>query len=237
MKDLNNKIAVITGAGRGIGYELAQGMIEHGIIVYGLDLNFPEAHYKFETIQCDITKPEDIVNLIPSDRVDILINNAGVSYPESFENYDKDLWFKTLEVNLCGPFFLSQKILHLLKKSDSPSIINITSLNAELAFPNNPAYVSSKSALAGLTRSMALDLGKYGIRVNSIAPGYIKTKMTGESYKNLNKRQERSKRTILGRWGTPQDLLGPLLFLSSEISSYITGHALFVDGGWKIKGL
>ena len=84
---------------------------------------------------------------------------------------------------------------------------------------------------------MALDLGKYGIRVNSIAPGYIKTKMTGESYKNLNKRQERSKRTILGRWGTPQDLLGPLLFLSSEISSYITGHSLFVDGGWKIRGL
>ena len=174
---------------------------------------------------------------MPIDRLDILINNAGVTYTQKFEDYDRDSWYKTLEVNLCSPFFLSQKLLPLLKKSESASIINITSLNAELAFPDNPAYVSSKAALAGLTRSMALDLGQLGIRVNSIAPGYIKTKMTGESYKNPVKRQERSNRTVLGRWGTPNDLLGPLLFLASSMSSYVTGHSLFVDGGWKIRGL
>jgi len=237
MKDLINKIAVITGAGRGIGYELAQGMSNHGIQVYGLDISFPESEYNFNTIECDITNVENLKDLLPIDKVDILINNAGVTYTKSFENYDKESWYKTLDVNLSAPFFISQALLHLLKKSKEPSIINITSLNAELAFPNNPAYVSSKSALAGLTRSMALDLGKYNIRVNSIAPGYIKTKMTGDSYKNTKKRQERTNRTILGRWGTPNDILGPLLFLSSNASSYITGQSLLVDGGWKIKGL
>jgi NAD(P)-dependent dehydrogenase (short-subunit alcohol dehydrogenase family) len=125
----------------------------------------------------------------------------------------------------------------MLKKSKSPSVINVTSLNAELAFPNNPAYVASKSALAGLTRSMALDYGKHGIRVNAIAPGYIKTDMTGESWTNLEKRKKRAGRTVLNRWGTPEDLAGPLLFLASEMSSYVSGHSLFVDGGWRIRGL
>ncbi|MDP6574944.1 MAG: SDR family oxidoreductase [Candidatus Peribacteraceae bacterium] len=163
--------------------------------------------------------------------------SLGVTYPQKFQDYGRDLWRKTLDVNLCAPFFLSQKLLPLLKESESASIINITSLNAELAFPDNPAYVSSKAALSGLTRSMALDLGQLGIRVNSVAPGYIKTKMTGESYNNPIKRKERSNRTVLGRWGTPNDLLGPLLFLASNMSSYVTGHSLFVDGGWKIRGL
>ena len=125
----------------------------------------------------------------------------------------------------------------MLKRSTSPSVINVTSLNAELAFPNNPAYVASKSALAGLTRSMALDYGKYGIRVNAIAPGYIKTDMTGESWTNSEKRKKRAERTVLNRWGTPEDLAGPLLFLASDMSSYVSGHSLFVDGGWRIRGL
>jgi len=124
-----------------------------------------------------------------------------------------------------------------LRQSDSASIINVTSLNAKLAFPDNPAYVASKSALAGLTRSMALDYGKFGVRVNALAPGYIKTKMTGESWSNPDKRKQRSERTMVERWGTPEDLVGPMLFLASDMSSYVTGQSLFVDGGWSVRGL
>ena len=123
-----------------------------------------------------------------------------------------------------------------LTQSDSPSVINITSLNAKLAFPNNPAYVASKSALAGLTRSFALDYGKLGIRVNNVAPGYIKTDMTGESWTDESKRKKRQERTMLGRWGSVQDLVGPVVFLASDASSYITGQTIYVDGGWSVKG-
>ena len=106
-----------------------------------------------------------------------------------------------------------------------------------MAFPDNPAYVSSKTALAGLTRSMALDYGKYNIRVNSVAPGYINTDMTSRSWKDIDMREKRSSRTILNRWGKPEEVANAVIFLSSDLSSYITGQALFVDGGWSIKGL
>ena len=115
------------------------------------------------------------------------------------------------------------------------SIVNITSLNSELAFPNNPAYVSMKGGLKQLTKSLALDLGKYNIRVNNIGPGYIKTNMTKNSWKN--KRQEIEDRTILGRWGEPKDLIGTAVFLLSPASDYITGQDIYVDGGYLTKGM
>ena len=116
------------------------------------------------------------------------------------------------------------------------SIINISSLNGKIAFPDNPAYVSSKTGLDGLTRAYALELGKFGVRVNSIAPGYIRTEMTGDSWTNKGKRKKREERTMLKRWGTPDDLVGPVLFLASNHSAYVTGQTLYVDGGWSSKG-
>jgi len=124
-----------------------------------------------------------------------------------------------------------------MKSAGGGSIINITSLNAELAFPGNPAYMASKGALRQLTRSAAYDLAPYGIRANNIAPGYIKTAMTEKSYNNQQLYEARQSRTILGRWGTPGDLAGAAIFLASNASSYITGQDLYVDGGWNIKGL
>ena len=115
------------------------------------------------------------------------------------------------------------------------SIINITSLNSEIAFPNNPAYVSTKGGLKQLTKSLALDLGKYNIRVNNLGPGYIKTNMTKFGWKNNRKKIE--DRTILGRWGEPRDLVGTIIFLLSDASSYITGQDIYVDGGYLTKGL
>jgi NAD(P)-dependent dehydrogenase (short-subunit alcohol dehydrogenase family) len=117
------------------------------------------------------------------------------------------------------------------------SIVNVTSLNAELAFPDNPAYMAFKGALRQLTRSLALDLGPKGVRANCIAPGYMRTEMTRKSWSNSDREQARAGRTVLGRWGLPTDLAGAVVFLAGDASSYVTGQDLVVDGGWTIKGL
>ena len=120
-------------------------------------------------------------------------------------------------------------------KKTGGSMINITSLNSELGFPNNPAYVSMKGGLKQLTKSLAIDLGEFNIRVNNLGPGYIKTNMTTGSWKN--RKIEIEDRTILGRWGEPEDLLGAVIFLLSSASNYITGQDIYVDGGYLAKGL
>ena len=124
-----------------------------------------------------------------------------------------------------------------MKDQGGGSIINITSIGAELGFPNNPAYIAAKGALKQLTRSLALDLGSFGIRVNNIGPGYFRTDMTKGSWNDPQLEEDRIRRTILGRWGEPDDLAGAAIFLASEASRYITGQDLYVDGGWLAKGL
>ena len=117
------------------------------------------------------------------------------------------------------------------------SIINVTSLGSVLGFPDNPSYVSSKGGLKMLTKSLAVDLGKKGIRVNNLLPGYMKTAMTKKSFMNKDLKEERDKRIIMNRWGNPTDLIGPCIFLASDSSSYIPGSDILVDGGWTAKGL
>ena len=125
----------------------------------------------------------------------------------------------------------------MMKDQGGGSIINITSIGAELGFPNNPAYIAAKGALKQLTKSLALDLGPFGIRVNNIGPGYFRTDMTKGSWNDPQLEEDRIRRTILGRWGEPDDLAGAAIFLASEASRYITGQDLYVDGGWLAKGL
>ena len=124
-----------------------------------------------------------------------------------------------------------------MKKKKSGVIINITSINAEFAFPDNPSYQVTKAGLKQLTKSLALDLAKFGIRVNSVGPGYFRTSMTKKSWDNLKKRKKIRESTILKRWGVPKDLEGIIVFLSSDSSEYITGQDIYVDGGWSAKGI
>jgi gluconate 5-dehydrogenase len=119
----------------------------------------------------------------------------------------------------------------------SGSTFNITSIGAELGFPNNPAYVAAKGALKQLTKSMAFDLGSFGVRVNNLGPGYFRTDMANLSYNDPEKREARASRTLLGRWGEPEDLAGAVIFLASDASRYMTGQDLYIDGGWLAKGL
>lgn len=242
---IQDKVIIITGAGRGIGNFLATEMWKRSAIVYAIDKKIPNVSKKenFFTIKCDITNRKKISKICEQifnarKKIDILINNAGVTFPKKNNTeYSYEKWKKTLEVNLTGAFVTTQTVIKFMKKQRFGSIINITSINAELGFPNNPAYIASKGGLKMLTKSFAKDYGKYGIRVNNLGPGYIKTDMTKKSFENKASRITREKHTLLGRWGEMSDLVGPCIFLASNASNYVTGQDIYVDGGWLVNGI
>ena len=242
---LKGKVVIITGGGQGIGEFLALGLSKRGAIVYCIDKKLKNRQKKYRGLNnmlCDITKLDEIKNtcaeiIKKNKKIDVLINNAGITIPDKLDNYSLDSWTKTLDVNLTGAFIFTQQVLKQMKKNHSGSIINITSINAEFGFPDNPAYIASKGGLKMLGKSLARDCGKYGIRVNNLGPGYIATKMTEKSYRNKKKYTARKANTMLGRWGKTNDLLGPCIFLASDASSYVTGQDIYVDGGWSANGL
>lgn len=249
---LSGRIAVVTGAARGNGKAISEALLRAKATVVLVDVlkrklentaeNFTSQKLNAFKFNCDLTEREEINNLIEYVRkkfrkIDILVNNAGVTFSHNSLYYPESDWEKTYKVNLKAPFLLSKEFGKMMKNKKSGVIINITSLNAEVAFPNNPAYVSFKGALKQLSKSLALDLGKYGIRVNSIGPGYFHTDMTEKSWKDRYMKKQIEKYTMLGRWGRSKDLSGLVVFLSSDSSSYITGQDIYVDGGWLSKGL
>jgi NAD(P)-dependent dehydrogenase (short-subunit alcohol dehydrogenase family) len=242
---VKNKTIVITGAGRSIGQFLANELAKRSAVVYAVDKTFLKIYERNDYFQkkCNITNKtqfQKICKNILKDngKIDVLINNAGITLPNnSSKDYSLEDWKKTIDVNLTGAFVCSQIIAKIMKKQRSGSIINVTSINAELGFPNNPAYAASKGGLRMLTKSLAKDFGKYGIRVNNLGPGYIITEMTKNSYQNKKSRMIRQKHTLLGRWGDVTDLIGPCIFLASNASGYITGQDIYVDGGWLANGL
>lgn len=240
---------IVTGAARGNGRAIAEGFVRYGSNVYFVDildevdkvvssLGSKKAH----SVVCDITDITSLQRLInkvieESSQIDVLVNNAGVSI-QNEDPYDEEVWKRTLEVNLNAVFRLSKTVAKvMIEQNRGGVIINITSLAAEFAFPDNPSYVASKGGLRLLGKAMARDLSKFNIRVNNVSPGYMITPMTYKSYSNPVLKEERNKRIMLRRWGEPEDLVGPCIFLASDASAYITGIDLPVDGGWHAKGL
>ena len=220
---VKDKVIIVTGASGGIGKAISYELEQRGAKVIPADL--PD---------CDITNALDLDSLADQEHIDGLVNCAGVTYGNNLFDYKDSDWENTYKVNLKAPYELTRRVAQVMKYTGG-SIVNITSLNAELAFPDNPAYVASKGGLKQLSKSLALDLGKYGIRVNNIGPGYMRTNMTKKGWANNRKAIE--DKTILGRWGEPQDLVGAAIFLLSSASSYITGQDIYVDGGYLTKGL
>jgi len=249
---LEGKNALVTGAARGNGKAIAEALLRAGATVIICDILKEELDATKEELQkysptisgyvCDLSNADEIEKLISFvllefDGIDILVNNAGVTLGHILDDYPNEYWDKTYRVNLVAPFILSKELGKVMKKQRRGNIMNVTSLNAELAFPDNIAYVTFKGALKQLTKSLALDLGRYGVRANNIGPGYFKTDMTKKSWNDKKLNKERKDKTVLDRWGQPEDLAGLVVFLASDSSSYITGQDIYVDGGWLIKGL
>jgi 2-dehydro-3-deoxy-D-gluconate 5-dehydrogenase len=240
---VDGHVIVVTGAGRGIGAAISAALTQAGARVHGVDLRFDATDHLHRATVCDVTDEGSLARLVSGivedrGRIDGLVNNAGISLQAS-DRYSRGDFVQTLSVNTLAPFRLGWLAAQAMKppRGRGGSIVNVTSLGAHQGFPQNPSYQASKAALRQLTRAMAVEFSDFGVRVNSLCPGYIVTAMTSASHDDPAASDARAERTILGRWGRPDDLVGPCQFLLSDASSYVTGIDLPVDGGWLAKGI
>ena len=244
---MKKKIILVSGGMSGIGESIVNFLASKNFNVISFDIKKIKKKKirNLVFINCDITKIENIrkqifkINKDKEKEIIGLINCAGITITKNSLNYNLKDWNKTIATNLTAPFFLSQEVAKcMIKNKTKGSIINFTSISSELAMPDNPAYNSSKAGLKHLTKSLAVDFSKYGIRINNISPGYTRTQMTKKSWKNLSLRKKRSSRTLLNRWANSYEYNEAVLFLlDNKKSSYITGQDFIIDGGWTIKGL
>jgi 2-dehydro-3-deoxy-D-gluconate 5-dehydrogenase len=244
--DLTGKVALVTGAGSGIGQGIAVGLAEAGAsiaAVYHSEITETERQVtelgrEFQAIKADLSKMESIEPVINEilgrfGRIDILVNNAGAIFRQEAATYPESEWDNVVNINLKVLFFFTQAVAnHMIKNGIQGNIINIASLMAFQGGVFVPAYTASKSAIKGLTMSLANEWAKYGINVNALAPGWIKTKMTSAVQNNEARNKEIVARIPAGRWGDPEDFKGPAVFLASKASSYINGSTIAVDGGF-----
>lgn len=240
--DLSGKSVLVIGASRGIGLRLAEACAEYGAGVTSCGRSksplrtSPGIDYRV----CDVADMSQVLALTrmaaeTSGHIDVLIYAAGTTTPATSGMQPLEDFVKTLEVNLVSAYrcILAAEAWF----APNASVILVSSINARLGFPGNPGYVASKGGMSQLAKALAMDLAERGIRVNTLAPGYVRTQMTEASYADPQKRARRAERTMLGRWGEVDDLVGAAIFLASDASAYVTGHELCVDGGWVSKGI
>ena len=239
---LSGKVCLVTGASRGIGRSLADAFHNAGAIVFGVGRS---ENVNDDTLwsykQCDVNNKEQLTQVFQDifatqERLDVLVNAAGITNSHSTTDSNSS-FTQMIQTNLIAVHETCSVASRYMKESGGGSIINITSIGAELGFAGNPGYASSKGGLKMLTKALSNDLAEFNIRVNNIAPGYIRTDMTKGSYEDKALNQDRVNRMIIKRWGEAEDLSGAAILLASDASSYITGTDLFIDGGWTAKGL
>ena len=239
---LKGKVAVVTGASRGIGLSIAQAFSSADASVVGIarSLKPEQVNQHWDYRQCDVldfsvfkTLCKDVCNELGN--IDILVNSAGITLSASDRKSNKELFNQTLTTNLTATYNCCDIVTDFM--SPGGSIINLTSIGSYLGFPMNPAYAASKGGVRILTKALALDYAPKKIRVNNIVPGYIHTAMTEKSYSDKTLSDERIDRMMIQRWGSAKDLIGAAIFLASDASSYMTGSAMIIDGGWTAKGM
>lgn len=234
------KLAVVTGSSGEIGQAICNSLLDENFKVIGVDVDPKKINLDYDHVEGsveDFSIIDEVFLKVRKLQPDffVLINNAGISLP--FEN-NANYWEKTIRINLSSPFFWMERAANYFEDTKCGGrIISVTSLSAELAFPNNPAYMASKGGLKQLTKSYGLRLGPLGICCNNIGPGYIHTKFNSKSLEDPMAYELRVQNSILNRWGTPREVANAVSFLSSEKSEFITCQDIYVDGGWLAKGI
>ncbi|WP_342807934.1 2-dehydro-3-deoxy-D-gluconate 5-dehydrogenase KduD [Alteromonas sp. M12] len=251
MFDLSGKVALVTGASRGLGQAIALGLAKAGadiIAVASKKENVADTLAEIEklgtckvvALGCEQDKPEQVKKLVDDaiaafGKVDILVNNAGTIRRAPAEDFSDEDWDLVMEANINGVFRLSRGIGKHMLANGSGKIINIASLLSFSGGITVPAYSASKGAVMQLTKALANEWAAKGLNVNAIAPGYFATDNTSALRADKERNEAISARIPAGRWGEPEDLAGAAIFLASSASDYVNGHTLLVDGGWMAR--
>ena len=244
--DVSKKTALITGSSSGLGLAFAKGLGRAGaqVIINGRNSNRLEQ--TCETLSqeglrvlsaCfDVTDKQSVDAAIESllqeaGKIDILVNNAGTNLRTPLEDYTEADWDTTMNTNLKGAFLVAQAVTKRMIARNSGKIINICSMQSELSRQTIAPYAASKGGLKMLTKGMAVDWARHNIQVNGLGPGYFKTELTKPLYEDADFDTWLCSRTPSQRWGSPEELLGTLIFLCSDASNYVNGQIIYVDGG------
>jgi 2-deoxy-D-gluconate 3-dehydrogenase len=244
--NLAGKVALVTGCNTGLGQAMAIALAEAGADIVGINRSSPTdaekavkaAGRKFFDLRADVGQTDKLAGLVKqavelAGRIDILVNNAGIIRRNDSIDFTEKDWDDVMDVNLKSVFFLSQAAAkQFIAQGQGGKIINIASMLSFQGGIRVPSYTSSKSGVLGLTKIMANEWAKHGINVNAIAPGYMDTNNTEAIRADAQRNAEILGRIPAGRWGQPEDMAGPVVFLASQASNYLQGHTMAVDGGW-----
>lgn len=244
--NLEGKVAIVTGCDTGLGQGMALGLAAAGCSVVGVNYVEPAetiekmnaAGYKFLDVRANLLKQDDIPSIIDSTvtefgKVDILVNNAGIIRREDAIEFSEQNWDDVMNINSKTVYFMSQAVAkQFIAQGTGGKIINIASMLSFQGGIRVPSYTASKSAVMGITRAMANEWARHNINVNAIAPGYMATNNTEALRADADRNKAILERIPADRWGTPEDVAGPCVFLASDAASYINGYTVAVDGGW-----
>ena len=244
--DLGGRKALVTGAAAGIGEAIAKTFLDAGATVLAVDLpktGLAENYAAFDRafiLEQDISEVRAAENIAETTKrilggLDILVNNAGLARPSTIETTNDDLWDTVMGVNVTAMFKITRATLSMLKESGSGRIINLGSIMSDMAGPDLFVYGTSKHAVAGMTKSMAVDLGAFGITANYLQPGAIVTALSAPFFADEAFRKYWEDKAPTGRIGAPEDVSAAALFLASEAASFVSGVGLNVDGGAIVK--
>jgi len=243
--DLAGRRALVTGSGQGIGFALARGLAEAGasLVLNGRDAakldraaeTLRAEGHSVEAAAFDVTDQAAVADAIgriaAAGPIDILVNNAGIQRRGPLDTFPAETWHEVMRTNLDSVFYVGQQVAQRMIARGRGKIINVCSVQSELGRPSIAPYAASKGAVKMLTKGMATDWGKYGLRVNAIAPGYFRTELNKALVEDEKFNDWLVNRTPMRRWADVEELEGAAVFLASDASSFVNGHVLYVDGG------
>ncbi|MGA2958861.1 MAG: glucose 1-dehydrogenase [Thermodesulfobacteriota bacterium] len=245
--DLTGKVAMVTGAGRGIGYHIALALAKYGADLVVCSRTVSELEKVGKEIEklgrrvlikrIDVRRIPEVHSLVEDavkafDHIDILVNNAGINIPQWAVDVTEEAWDNIMDINLKGLFFVAQAVGKVMIQQKKGKIINVSSQAGSVGLLRRAAYCTSKGGVNLLTKVLAIEWAPHNIKVNAIAPTFIETPMTQPMFQDKSFRDYVLGNISLGRLGKPEDVVGAVIYLASEASDLVTGHVLLIDGGW-----